>query len=121
MDLLIGPCKHHCCLVTMFTAIQCPTAKRFSHRSNTGKLRVITTNKSKGTALNSLNDVIYYFSNGLQAVLAYSTRGVLHTVESTVNYPGGWGWGVIPFSLGGGVPLGSRKAYPLLDQILQIL
>ena len=25
------------------------------------------------------------------------------------------------YSLGGGVPLGSRKSYPLLDQILQIL
>ena len=28
---------------------------------------------------------------------------------------------VFPYSLGGGVPLGSRKSYPLLDQILQIL
>ena len=32
-----------------------------------------------------------------------------------------WGGGVLPYSLGGGVPLGSRKFYPLLDQILQIL
>ena len=32
-------------------------------------------------------------------------------------YPGG----VLPYSLGGGVPLGSRKSYPLLDQVLQIL
>ena len=31
------------------------------------------------------------------------------------------GGGVLPYSLGGGVPLGSRKSYPLLDQILQIL
>ena len=31
-----------------------------------------------------------------------------------------WG-GVLPYSLGGGVPLGSRKSYPLIDQILQIL
>ena len=29
--------------------------------------------------------------------------------------------GVRPYSLGGGVPLGSRKSYSLLDQILQIL
>ena len=29
--------------------------------------------------------------------------------------------GVLPYSSGGGVPLGSRKSYPLLDQILQIL
>ena len=26
--------------------------------------------------------------------------------------------GVLPYSLGGGVLLGSRKSYPLLDQIL---
>ena len=30
----------------------------------------------------------------------------------------GPGWGVLPYSLGGGVPLGSRKSYPLPDQIL---
>ena len=29
--------------------------------------------------------------------------------------------GVLPYSLGRGVPPGSRKSYPLLDQILQIL
>ena len=29
--------------------------------------------------------------------------------------------GVVPYSLGGGVPLGSRKSYPLLDQMLQIM
>ena len=29
--------------------------------------------------------------------------------------------GVLPYSLGGGLPLGSRKSCPLLDQILQIL
>ena len=29
--------------------------------------------------------------------------------------------GVLPYSLGGGVPLGSRKSYPLLDQIFQFL
>ena len=29
--------------------------------------------------------------------------------------------GVLPYSLGGGVPLGSRKSCPLLDHILQIL
>ena len=29
--------------------------------------------------------------------------------------------GVLPCNLGGGVPLGLRKSYPLLDQILQIL
>ena len=28
------------------------------------------------------------------------------------------GGGVLPYSLGGGVLLGSRKSYPLLDQIL---
>ena len=28
---------------------------------------------------------------------------------------------ILPYSLGGGVPLGSRKSCPLLDQILQIL
>ena len=39
---------------------------------------------------------------------------------------GGGGWGGegtrLPYSLGGGVPLGSRKSYPLLDreEILQI-
>ena len=31
----------------------------------------------------------------------------------------GGGGGVLPYSLGGGVPLGLRKSYPLLDQILQ--
>ena len=31
------------------------------------------------------------------------------------------GGGILPYSLGGGVPLGSWKSYPLLDQILQIL
>ena len=31
------------------------------------------------------------------------------------------GGGVLSYSLGGGVPLGLRKSYPLLDQILQIL
>ena len=36
-----------------------------------------------------------------------------------VTPPGGGG--VFPYSLGGGVPLGSRKSYLLLDQILQIL
>ena len=54
--------------------------------------------------------------------------------------PGEWGWGrqsklyspvcvlpgpggtpIIFYSLGGDVPLGSRKSYPLLDQILPIL
>ena len=29
--------------------------------------------------------------------------------------------GVLPYNLGGGVPLGSQKSYPLLDQILQTL
>ena len=29
--------------------------------------------------------------------------------------------GVLPYSLGQDVPLGSQKSYPLLDQILQIL
>ena len=29
--------------------------------------------------------------------------------------------GVLPYSLGGGVPLGSQTSYSLLDQILQIL
>ena len=29
--------------------------------------------------------------------------------------------GVLPYHLGGGVPLGSRKSYPLQDQTLQIL
>ena len=29
--------------------------------------------------------------------------------------------GVLLYSLVGGVPLGSRKSYPLLDQFLQIL
>ena len=33
----------------------------------------------------------------------------------------GGGEGVFPYSLGGGVPLGSRKSYLLLDQMLQIL
>ena len=37
--------------------------------------------------------------------------------EYLVVFPGG----VLPYSLGGSVPLGSRKSYPLLDQILQIL
>ena len=31
------------------------------------------------------------------------------------------GVGVLPYSLGEGVPLGSRKSYLLLDLILQIL
>ena len=31
------------------------------------------------------------------------------------------GGGVLPYSLGGSVPLGSQMSYPLLDQILQIL
>ena len=35
--------------------------------------------------------------------------------------PGGGGEGLLQYSLAGGVPLGSRKSYPLLDQILQIL
>ena len=30
-------------------------------------------------------------------------------------------WGVLLYSLGGGVPLGSRKSYPLIDQILHML
>ena len=34
---------------------------------------------------------------------------------------GGGGGGILTYSLGGGAPLGSRKSYPLLDQILQIL
>ena len=38
--------------------------------------------------------------------------------ETPVWLPGG---GILPYSFGGGVPLGSRKSYPLLDQILQIL
>ena len=29
-------------------------------------------------------------------------------------------WRVLPYSLDGGVPMGSRKSYPSLDQILQI-
>ena len=35
----------------------------------------------------------------------------------------GYGGGgvVLPYSLGGWVPLGSRKSYPLLDQLLQVL
>ena len=36
-------------------------------------------------------------------------------------YSSPWGGGVLPCSLGGDVPLGSQKSYPLLDQILQIL
>ena len=31
-----------------------------------------------------------------------------------------WLGGVLAYSLGGGVPLGLRKSYPLLDQILQM-
>ena len=31
------------------------------------------------------------------------------------------GGGILTYSLGGGASLGSRKSYPLLDQILQIL
>ena len=38
-------------------------------------------------------------------------------VPSTIHIGGG----VLPYSLGRGVPLGSRKSNPLLDQILQIL
>ena len=34
---------------------------------------------------------------------------------------GGGGSGLLPYSLGVGVPQDSRKSYPLLDQILQIL
>ena len=34
---------------------------------------------------------------------------------------GGGGGGLLPYSSSGGGPLGSRKSYPLLDQILQIL
>ena len=40
------------------------------------------------------------------------------TLFEIAVYPGR---GVLPYSLGGGVPLGSRKSYPLLDKILQIL
>ena len=39
----------------------------------------------------------------------------------SVPIPGGGGVGVLPYSLGRGVPMGSQKFYPLLDQILQIL
>ena len=34
---------------------------------------------------------------------------------------GGGGGGILPYSLDGGVPLGSRKSYPLVDQVLEIL
>ena len=41
------------------------------------------------------------------------------TFGSEVGSGSEGGGGVLPYSLCGGVPLGSRKSYPLLDQILQ--
>ena len=49
---------------------------------------------------------------------AYEVKG--HCVLGCADWPGGGG-GVLPYSLGGDVSLCSRKYYPLLDQILQIL
>ena len=46
-----------------------------------------------------------------------STRAIFDLVNVTVcisMYPPG---GVLPYRLGGDLPLGSRKSYPLLDQI----
>ena len=47
------------------------------------------------------------------------TRFRFMLLERRGNF--GRGGGVLPYSLGVGVPLGSRKSYPLLDQILQVL
>ena len=44
----------------------------------------------------------------------------LHFLWSSV-YTWGGGGGVLSYSLGGGVPLGSQKSYPLLKSISQIL
>ena len=37
------------------------------------------------------------------------------TIFRPSQFPRGGGGGVLPYSLGGGVPLGSRKSYPLPD------
>ena len=79
-------------------------------------------------------------SHGLTSSLTDSARNqiciisVLYLLDSHIDFvfgaiichahcdvsqmPGG---GVLPYSLVGGVPLGSRKSCPLLDQILHIL
>ena len=44
-----------------------------------------------------------------------------NTFLISIGGGGGGGSGLLPYSLGGGVPQDSRKSYPLLDQILQIL
>ena len=59
-----------------------------------------------------------------------SSEGYANNVKSRFQSTAQWQcafrpktpWGVLPYSLGGGVPLGSRKSYPfILGQILQIL
>ena len=37
---------------------------------------------------------------------------ICHKQDKGFHNPGG---GVLPYSLGGGLPLGSQKSYPLLD------
>ena len=49
------------------------------------------------------------------------TVSVVFVILFMVLVTGGGRGGVFPYSLGGGVPLGSRKSYLLLDQMLQIL
>ena len=45
---------------------------------------------------------------------------MLCSEEMQEGYGGGGGW-YSHIVLGGCVPLGSRKSYPLLDQLLQVL
>ena len=49
------------------------------------------------------------------------TKDFIQTVAVRLQSVETPGEGVLPYSLGGGVPLGSQKSYSLLDQILQIL
>ena len=56
-----------------------------------------------------------YYTDGVQCIWQMKVLQQLIIEPSARLETGG---GVLPHSLGGGVPLGSQKSYPLLDQIL---
>ena len=75
----------------------------------------------KKTILNIFgqNSWLNLFWNKVQCQVTQQAQKV--TCRQMKTWLPGGGGGVLPYSLGGGVPLGSRKSYPLLDQILQML
>ena len=67
--------------------------------------------------------IVFWTSYFMMWIFFSATKGHTRLAVLFPNgcAPRGWGPGVLSYSLGGGVPLGSQNSYSLLDQILQIL